>query len=243
MRGMQDRAEVVSAFHAGDMQRTQALSRRALEAARASGDAAAEVDALCWLARVELAAHDYKGVERLAAEGAAIATRSGDLRNTRMPLHLQAAAARMAGDLPRARALYERSIDLNRELGEAKMVAGEQRNLAYVELSDGHERRAVDLLVMARAGARESGYASITPYLVADAAVIAAIDGDPVAAARLLATAESALAAMGRVPDPDEAVEQRRLRERLVAALGPERFATAYDAGRGGAVDEALGSV
>lgn len=234
---------MVSAFHAGDMQRTQALTQRALEAARAAGDAAAEVDALCWLARVELAAHDFTAVERLAADAAAIATRSGVPRNTRMPLHLQAAAARMAGDLPRARALYERSIGLNRELGEAKMVASEQRNLAYVELSDGRERRAVDLLVMARAGARESGYASITPYLVADAAVIAAIDGDVVTAARLLATAESALAALGQVPDPDEAVEQRRLRDRLVAALGPERFATAYDEGRGSAVDEVLGSV
>jgi hypothetical protein len=149
----------------------------------------------------------------------------------------------MAGDLATARALYQRSIELNTELGEAKMVAAEHRNLAYVELNDGDERRAVKLFLRSRTEARKTEYTALSPYLVADGAVIAAINGEPARAAQLLATAESALHALGQLPDPDEAAEQGRLRERLVKALGEERFQAAYAQGAGRTVEEALSSL
>lgn len=41
-------------------------------------------------------------------------------------------------DLSAARLLYEESIEVNVQLSEERMVAVEHRNLAYVELHDGH---------------------------------------------------------------------------------------------------------
>lgn len=211
--------DAMAAFRSGDDARVTDLSQRALADARASGDHAAEVEALCMLARVALRDGDFNQVHRLATEAESLAA-ALPLAQRRMPLHLQAAGARMAGDLSRARTLYEQSIALNEELGNARFVASEQRNLAYVELNDGRAGRARELFAKAREGARMTGYTDLEPYLVQDEAMVAGLDGDAKRAAELLARAGSMLAARGELPDPDEDAEQKRLRARLAQAPG-----------------------
>ena len=93
----------------------------------------------------------------------------------------------------------------------------------------------------ALAEARRLSYDAILPYLVGDAAVVAAEEDDPERAARLAGAANAAFAARGQVPDPDDAAEQERLRARLVEALGQDRFRTTYEEGAGLAIEEALG--
>src|ERR687883_114390 len=55
-------------------------------------------------------------------------------------------AARMQGELSRARQLYDESIALNRELGNQPMVAVELGNKAWVEIATGHLDEAEKLL-------------------------------------------------------------------------------------------------
>ena len=106
------------------------------------------------MARVALRRGEYQRVAELAGEARDLARSGNERRLERIPLHMQAAAARMRGDLGPARELYLESIELNRQLGDDRMVAGEYRNLAYVELHDGHVARARDLFSSSAALAR-----------------------------------------------------------------------------------------
>src|SRR5947209_4331081 len=103
--------EALGAFRSGDNERARELSAEALAAAQSDGDQAGQVDALCMLARVALRGNDFVRVRELADEARASA--AGDRRLVRMPVHMQAVAARMSGNLAEARELYEDSIELN----------------------------------------------------------------------------------------------------------------------------------
>jgi tetratricopeptide (TPR) repeat protein len=133
----------------------------------------------------------------------------------RMPIHLLAVGARMSGEYAEARLLYRESINLNRELGENRMVAAEHRNLAYVELHDGHLDRARELFASAVELARAAKYDALEPFLLQDAAVLALEDGDRDRAAELLVDTQAAFASAGQVPDPDDAAELEALQSRL----------------------------
>ena len=121
------------------------------------------------------------------------------------------------------------------------MVAAELHNLAYVELHDGQPVRAKELFAKARVEARRLGYEGLRPYLLGDAAVIAAEEGDADRAARLYGAAQAAFGAAGQVPDPDDAAEQERLRARVAAVLGNEGFRAACDVGARLTFEEAVG--
>jgi hypothetical protein len=146
----------------------------------------------------------------------------------------------MGRDYRGARDLYEESIALNRGLGEERMVAGELRNLGYVELNDGHTDRARELFGTSRAEAERLGFEGLKPYIVGDAAALAAEKGDTEGAAVLAGAAEAAFATSGTIPDPDDAAERRQLSDRLSRALGPEGAAAGYAAGRRLSVAQAL---
>ena len=90
--------DALVAFRSGDNDLARQLSERALEAARSTHTAAAETDALCMLSRVALRDGEIGLVQKLAEEGRAVARASGEERLERMPLHMQAVAARMNGD-------------------------------------------------------------------------------------------------------------------------------------------------
>jgi len=108
------------------------------------------------------------------------------------------------------------------------MVAAELHNLAYVELHDGRSARAKELFAEALTDARRLSYDALLPYLVGDAAVVAAEEGDAERAALLAGAAQATFRAAGQVPDPDDAAEQ-------------ERLTAAFEEGAGLAVEEALG--
>jgi hypothetical protein len=121
----------------------------------------------------------------------------------------------MQGDFGSARQFYRESIDLNRQLGEERMVAAEHRNLAYVELHDGNAAEARELFSASATLARASGYDALEPYLLLDSAVLALEMGDAARAAQLLKETDARFAAAGQIPDPDDAAEEEWMRTRL----------------------------
>lgn len=227
--------QALEAFRSGDNERARELSERLADRA----DSRERIDGLCMLARVALRDGDLDRVRALAGKAREEARALGDLDAERMPLHLQAAAARMAAETGEARRLYGESIELNRRLGK-DFVAGELHNLAYVELHDGNLDRAKELFRQSLGLARDRGLQSLLPYLVIDSGVVAAEEGELERAARLLAASEAAFEASGTVLDPDDRVEFDRALEKARAGLEPSTFAAAWEEGRGLSVENAL---
>lgn len=205
----------IAAFRAGETGRAEELALALLSQARDDSDVSGQVDGLCMLARVALRRGELDHVKALAAEARGLARRAGQRRLERMPIHMHAVAVRMHADYSEARVLYMESIELNLQLGEERMVAAEHRNLAYVELHDGHPDRARQLFARAADEARALGYEALEPYLLLDAAVVALEDGLRDRAVQLADATQAAFAAAGQILDPDDAAEEERLRSLL----------------------------
>jgi hypothetical protein len=210
--------ETLEAFRRGENDTAARLAERDLEAAAAAHDPAAQVDALCMLARVALRRNDLAMLSARALEADRVGRAEGDRRLQRIPIHLRAVAARLAGDFGAARALYQDSIALNEELGETRFAAIEHRNLAYAELQAGDERRARELFAESTRRLVGEDTAAYAPYLAFDEATVAALDHDFDRAAMLLRQAETEFSRAGVVPDPDDAIEIARLRDLLERA-------------------------
>ena len=125
------------AFKSGDADRSRELNTESLDLAQEAGDPGATIRALAGLMRLALRDQDFEEVERLASQCDEIADDEGDASLRRMPLHMRAEAARMNGDLDRARGLYDASIRLNRDLGNEAMVAVELANKSWLEIGSG----------------------------------------------------------------------------------------------------------
>jgi ATP/maltotriose-dependent transcriptional regulator MalT len=207
--------DAIAAFRSGATGRAEELSLELLSHARDSADLGGQVDALSMLARIALRRGDLDHVIALAQEALGLARRAGDRRLERMPIHMHAVAVRMRGDFSAARLLYEESIEVNVQFGDKRMIAVEHRNLAYVELHDGHPDLARQLFGLAAQEARALGYDALEPFLLLDSAVVAFEDGDRDRAGRMAAAARVALSEAGQIPDPDDAAEEERLEAEL----------------------------
>jgi Tfp pilus assembly protein PilF len=97
-------------------------------------------------------------------------------------------------------------------------VAVEHRNLAYVELHDGHPDRARELFKSAADEARALGYNTLEPYLLLDAAVLAFEAGARDRARQLVEATQAAFAAVDQILDPDDAAEEEWLRSVLLVS-------------------------
>jgi ATP/maltotriose-dependent transcriptional regulator MalT len=207
--------DAITSFRSGQTWRTEELALELLARARDEGDLAGQVDALCMLARVALRRGDLAHAVEVAAEARGLARRAGERRLERMPIHMHAVATRMRGAYSEARVLYEESIELNVQLGQARMVAVEHRNLAYVELHDGHVDLARELFFRAAEEARALSYDALEPYLLLDAAVIAFESGERERAAQLASAMHAAVTEAGQIPDPEDAAEEELLETQL----------------------------
>lgn len=217
--------EMLAAFRRGDDATAERLGREEAAAAAERGDHPAQIDALCMLARVALRDGRFDDVERLATEARELADRTDDPAQARIPLHMQAAAARMAGRYDEARRRYEESIALNASLGHEPMVAAENRNLAYLELRAGNVPAARERFAEWHRLFAAGEVGRFAPYLKVDEATLAELDGDRERAAAALREADELFEAQGVVPDPDDAAEIARLRELLdLGSVRPAHF-------------------
>ncbi|SNY26123.1 alpha/beta fold hydrolase [Paractinoplanes atraurantiacus] len=235
--------EVRATFRRGDSEGVLRLARAEIDRARAAGEPAGEVEGLYATARVALRGGDLGRAEQLAREALDVAVRSLDPRLEERPRHVLAAVARMSGDYPVARERYLASIALNEALGQPEQVNSESYNLAVVELKMGHLDRARELLAQCRERVFREGRLSFVPYLGVAAAAMATAEGDHAGAARMIGFTDGAYAAVGQVPDPDDAEELAHARTAALTALGEEKFAGEYAAGAALDAAEALKGV
>jgi tetratricopeptide (TPR) repeat protein len=233
--------EGVEAFRSGAAERSRRLTERSLELARDVGDVSATVNALMGLGRLALREKDLARVHRLTAEARALVEdRGGPPEAVALPLHLDAEATRMAGDYERARPLYERSLELNRELGREHWITVELSNLAWVEVNAGRTDRADELLqeVLARVDPVRDTYG--TPFCLVGLARVAGERGEHDRAARLVGAAERMLESAGLVLDPADQPEFEKTADVVRGAVGDAAYATALAEGRQLSTDEAV---
>jgi tetratricopeptide (TPR) repeat protein len=200
----------------------------------------AEVDARCMLARVAIRGHNLEEGSRHAERARAAAHRAGEPGLEQMPLHILAGTARLSGDLPAARMLAAAAIAVHRSLGDWRMLAVEQHNLAHLELNAGNVERARGLFAAAREQITKVDDDDMLPELALGIAAVNTMDGEYVRAARIMGAVAQALDAANRVLDPDDAVEQETIRGKLVDVLGTPVFEAEYKCGSGLDLGEAL---
>ncbi|WP_155368210.1 tetratricopeptide repeat protein [Catellatospora vulcania] len=233
--------EVRSAFRRGETDAVVRLSQAEIDRAQAAGDLAGEVEARYALARVAIRGGDLSGGQVRAEEALAVALRSGDRALEERPRHVLAAVARMSGDLARARDLYRESIALNEALDRPETVNSEYHNLAFCELGLGNLDAARTLFAAGRERVFRNGWAEFVPYVGVAGAALASAEGDHARAARMVGVADTAFAARGQVPDPDDAADLAAVRAAAVEALGESVFAEQYAQGRALDPREAFG--
>ncbi|MFI5934045.1 alpha/beta fold hydrolase [Actinoplanes sp. NPDC051494] len=222
---------VRATFRRGDSAEVLRMARAEVDRARAAGEPGGEVEGLYAQARVAIRGGDLQRAQELASAALDVAVRAGDRRLEERPRHVLAAVARVAGKYAEARELYLASIALNKELGQPETVNSELHNLAFTELHLGNLDRARDLFLAGRERVFLEGYDSFVPYLCVAAAALASAEGDHALTARMIGLTDAAYAAIGQVPDPDDALEVAAARRSAVAALGAEGFRREYDAG------------
>lgn len=201
------------AFRAGAQAESQERNEAALKTARAVNDREAEALALVGLSRVALRDGDYPRVRSLAAEAREL-TRNLDAAAGVAPLHLLAAGTRLAGDYDEAIRLYTESLELNRRLGDSRMVGMELHNLGHVEIHRGNVDDAErDFDECARFRGHNDPYEVAMTHL--NQAALAWGRGERVRVSELLQQTLSTLDGAGIVLDPDDAFEIEWLRQQL----------------------------
>ena len=123
------------AFWAGDPDSARRRNEDAFALARQLGDDEAMLFAQLGLSRVVF---DDGNAERAAELAAAARALAPDEATSQATLHMQAQAARLAGDYDAAAHFFEKSLALNRRIDDPGMVTVELHNLGLVEIRRGN---------------------------------------------------------------------------------------------------------
>ncbi len=128
-----------------------------------------------------------------------------------------AAGTRLAGDHDAAVELYTESLELNRRLGDSRMVGMEPHNIGHVELHRGDAAAAERCFAeCAEVRNLDDSYEAAMAHL--NQAALAFARGDRERAAQLFGQTQSTLVGAGIVLDPDDAFEVEWLGEQLGVA-------------------------
>jgi predicted ATPase/DNA-binding SARP family transcriptional activator len=232
-------ATVASA--AGDMVRHKELAEESLALARALGDRGAIGWALTLLAAVAEAEGDWETAACYADETAAVVREEGSSRLASSVYH-EGWAALARGDHVRARAKYEESYAVGKQLGDESSIWYGLVALGQLALLDGQAPEGAERLRDGLRLAHRFAWTSGAIICLASLATVAATAGDHVGAARLLGAAEALQEEIGaRLLD---SLPERKLREQAMAAvrigLQPAQLAAAWAEGRALSLDEAV---
>ncbi len=177
--------------------------------------------------------HDERYDEALALcdEGMAIMRQTGDRPGIAQALNFVGEMARIHGDLPFAKALYEECLAISREIGDQMREMMVYNNLIYVAMREGDYARAGELF---RPGVRLAiaiQSASQLASFVMTLAGLKAAQHEARSGALLMGAAQAILDASGLVHQPADRVEIEQYKANLQALLGDDAYETAVQEG------------
>ena len=133
------------------------------------------------------------------------------------PLHMHAQATRLAGDYDKAADLFEKSLELNRRIGDEGMVLVELHNLGHVEIRRGNVDAAERYFEeCATTGDADDPYGMAMTTL--NQAVVAFARSDLTLARTLMDRIDSIFQEAEMEPAADDRAEIESLRRRLADA-------------------------
>ncbi len=186
--------------------------------------------ALFQLGRFALFRLDYRSASRLFDE--AVALKPDDVYLRQTVLSQLGHIAHGEGDLVRAHALFEQSLALARQNGEASQVATLQRNLGLIAIDEGDQQAARGHLRESLRYNLRMGYVNGIAYDLDALAGVAAAEQNAVLALRLVGAAQSLRTRIGLKYGSHDAARVARQTAPARAALSVREADAALEAGR-----------
>jgi hypothetical protein len=203
----------LAAIKDGQRDASRAYNEEAFAIAEETGDPSARVFALVGLSRVAFDDDDLERSRALAQEALDVA-RGLRIGMRQAPLFMTALATRMSGDLDAAAALMAENLELNRSIGDARMVAVESQNLGLVQARRGRYEEAERLFAEWAAHADlDDPYGAVLASL--DRAFLALGRNELDVAAEHVAAARATLAETGLELAPDDDAELDYVERRI----------------------------
>jgi predicted ATPase len=212
----------------GDYDEATRLSEESLVLARAQRDPERIANALSNLGSVVLAAGDPERAAPLLEEAVVLSRELNEKPVAARAINNLGDLALTLGEYAQAEALFEESLELLRELGDTSNVARSLFNLGAAELRLGRYRDALSRFRESIALSREMEDKEDLAWCLEGFAALAAAEGHPERAARLLGAAGVLLETIGGAFKPFE----RLLHDETVAAAQARLRPNAYEAVR-----------
>ncbi len=222
------------ALQQGDLDTSHALHTEGLELRRRLGDRSGVADSLAALGRVALARGDRVTAAALHGQGLAERRRVGDRPGMPASLSALAELARLDGDPDTAGALLTEALAVATELDDRHCMTLALLHLAHLARDQGDPAGADALYRQAMPTAEDGG--DVTPTAstatwLEGVGAIAAAEGRPERAARLLGAADALRQAIGTPLPAHEAADRNDTIAGCSAALGEDTFRAAFSAG------------
>lgn len=224
----------------GRYARAETLHRQSLEIYGADGDDTGQARSHNFLSFVAWLQGDWGTAVDHARQALAAFRNLGEPEGTAWALINLGAVAQYRGDRERASELLEEALHWSGSGSFPEGAAWAQRELGLVALRCGTPIAAEELLNSSLLGHRSLGDRWQQASVLADLATAAVGADDPMQAARLLGAAGRIRDEIGTVVAPCDRNDLDRTEQLCRAALGPDRFASLWEAGRDGALDDVL---
>ena len=220
------------AHRLGDYQRVEALTQERLALARRLGDAEAVASSLVGLGMSAQALGDYERAAGAYIEGAEHARAGGYIWVLGVATGNLAGLALEEGDYAQAKARFEESLGLFRELDDERKIVEMLVALGVVASHEGRRGDAEALLRESLEYAEAMVDKEMAIWCLGELAELAVSGGDAKRAATLVGAIEKLREETGHVAPPTNRRVDEETRSTLASELGEEHFADALLVGR-----------
>ncbi|HEV8603530.1 MAG TPA: protein kinase [Gaiellaceae bacterium] len=224
----------------GEHERAIQLAGKSLELAREEGDSWTASGALNVLAEIEAEEGDEARATKLFEESLVLRRELGDKRLVANSLLNLGRHELAHGAEERATVLLEEGLAISRALPDTWSMSVALVNLGRLQLRAGDHARAEAFFAEGLTLARERGDKRVAAECLQGLAAASGAQGQPALGAKLHATAEALLEAIGATRSPAERAIHERFVPALRAQLGDEAFEAEAAVGRALAPEDAI---
>jgi predicted ATPase/Tfp pilus assembly protein PilF len=233
----------VLSFVQGDYPRAKAFAAQNLDIFRALDDQRGIANTLSNMGAMAVEQGDYASAGPLLTESLALRRALGDTWGIAAALNNLARALEGQGNYVQAEELYIESLAIFRDMADKSNIVNPTANLGWMTLAQGQHERAKQYLTESLRLSQELGHREGIASALQGFALLAAIDGRPSWAARLVGVVDSIYTQSDIHLSPIERARHTRTVEAIRAQLDEAAYATAWAEGQTMEADLAVGSV
>jgi predicted ATPase len=233
----------VLSFVQGDYPRAKAFAEQNLDLFRVLGDQRGIANTLSNMGAMAVEQGDYTEARPLLVESLALRRSLGDTWGIAAALNNLARAFEGEGDYAQAEDLYTESLALFRDVADKSNIVNPTANLGWMTLAQGQHERARQYLSDSLRMSQELGHREGIASSLQGFAHLAAADGRPSLAARLVGVVDAIYTQSDIQLSPIERARYTRTVEAIRAQIDEAAYAAAWAEGQSMDVGLAVGSV